>query len=113
MMDVTVFLREGAKFMATDRPDLWDAESAFEQLSSMFSYLAGVDESGEISTGGFALQKFIDLSSGDISYNLHRKILELNVFINERETSVHDWTTYSALNNIGLEVPDPFIDNDD
>jgi len=113
MMDVTRFLREGSKFMAADRPDIWDVDNAFDTLSHMFSYLAGLDESGEIGTGGFVLQKFIDIDNGDISYYLQRKILEFIVFEDENETTVMDWSHSSHLSNIGLDVPDPSIDNDD
>lgn len=99
--------------MAADRPDIWDISNAFESLSQMFSYLAGMDESGEIGTGGFVLQKFIDIETGDIAYFLQRKILEFIIFEDENETTVMDWSQSSKLSNIGLDIPDPSIDTDD
>lgn len=116
-MDVTRFLREGAKFMAADRPDIWTVDSAFDVLVKLFSDLAGQDGSGEIRVGGFALQKYVGTGDeeGLIEYNLHRQVLTFEIWEDENVTAVYDWTDCSALSNIGLDVPDPFdsdLDND-
>lgn len=115
MMNVTRFLREGARFMAADRPDLWNVEDAFDRLTQMFSYLVGVENSGEIGTAGFVLQKFVgvDDDEGVITWRLARNILTFEIFEEEGESLVSDWTDTSALSNIGLDIPDPSLDNDD
>lgn len=101
-MNVTKFLQESAKFMAHDRPDIWDADSAFKTLTSWFSHLAGEDEGGEISSGGFGLTKRD--SDGVIEYELHRKITQFCVYPEEEETSLFDWTTNGELVDVGLDL---------
>lgn len=112
-MDITRFLQEGSKFMAADRPDLWDQAEAFEKLVAMFSYLLDLEESGEVATGGIVLQKFFDEENDSVSWHLHRKILEFEIFQDESETALIDWTDESSLCNIGLDIPDQSFDIDD
>lgn len=103
-MDITKFLREGSKFLAADRPDIFDdIEDAFSTLSTAYSTLAGNDDDGEISFAGFVLQKFY--RDGVVEYHLHRRILEYQFFTDEDEVVLKNWTTCSALSNIGLDVP--------
>lgn len=104
-MNVSKFLQESARFMASDRPDLWTPDTAFAALSAWFSDLAGEDnEGGEISSGGFALTK--RNSDGVIEYELHRKITQFCIFEEEEETSLFDWTQGGHLVDIGLSLPE-------
>jgi hypothetical protein len=101
-MNVSKFLQESAKFMASDRPDLWTKEDAFDLLSTWFATLAGEEGGGEISTGGFALTKRED--DGYIEYELHRKIAQFCVFPEEEETSLFDWSSGGSLVDVGLDL---------
>lgn len=102
--------------MATDRPDIWNVSDAFFVLSGMFSYLAGLDGPGSTSCGGFSLYKYCNEEGEEleIEYALDRQVLTFTIF-DESETLLTDWTTESALSNIGLNVPefDPSLDDDD
>lgn len=111
-MDITRFLQEGAKFMAHDRPDIWNKETAFNSLTDMYSHLAGQDGDGQIDTGGFSLQKFDNTDDGIIEYHLHRKVLEFVYFEDENETLLTDWTDCSTMINIGLDIPKATFDED-
>ena len=103
-MNVTKFLRESARFMAKDRPDIWSQDSAFKTLTMWYSELAGMDDGGEISTGGFALTK--REYDGLIEYELHRKITQFTIFEEENVTDLMDWTTHGTLVDIGLDLED-------
>lgn len=109
-MDVSTFLQESSKFMSADRPDLWTQETAFKTLTEWFSHLAGDEDTGEISSGGFALTK--RMYDGVIEYELHRKIVQFNIFEDEdSQTSLFNWTDGGSLVDIGLNIPDDIPDD--
>ena len=103
-MNVTKFLRESARFMAKDRPDIWSERTAFETLTRWYADLMGETEDGEISTGGFALSK--REYDGIIEYELSRKVATFTIFQEENVTDIMDWTTNGTLVNIGLDLED-------
>ena len=91
--------------MAADRPDLWTVAEAFENLTAMFAYLAGLDESGVVTIGGFCLQKFYSPDDGAIEYQLQRQVLSMDIDMDEFDSFLYDYTGNSTLCNIGLDVP--------
>lgn len=104
-MDVSNFLKESARFMAADRPDIWNEESAFHTLVDWYSKLSDDEhENGEICSGGFGLSKRSE--DGLIEYELNRKITQFNIYQEEEETSVFDWTNGATVVDIGLDIPD-------
>lgn len=110
-MNVSTFLQKSAVYMAKDRPDIWSEKTAFEVLSQWFALLAGEDEGGEVSSGGFALTKRI-YEEGIWEYELHRKIVQLSIFEDEG-TSIFDWTTNGSIVDIGLNIQDEEIQSED
>lgn len=108
-MDITTFLRESAKIMAADRPDIWDEAEAFSALVAWHADLS--DDAlgdGEISSGGFSLSKrtYPQEDGGMIEYELNRKLITFDIFPEEEETSTFNWTTHGKLVDIGLDIPD-------
>lgn len=109
-MNVSNFLQQSAKFMSADRPDIWSVDTAFKTVTEWFSLLAGDDEGGEISSGGFAMTKRI--TDGVYEYELHRKVIQFTVFDDEG-TSIFDWTRGGTLVDVGLNIVDEEDDYDE
>jgi len=107
MVNLSEFIRAGALFMATDRPDIYTIEGATQDLTEWFSVLSGSEEDNiSMGTGGFVLSK--SCFDEEIEYLLTRNIITFTVFMEDHETSVFDWAQSGALTGqIDLNIPVP------
>src|SRR4051812_26094501 len=95
MNNFSTFTQEGARFMHTDRPDIFPTQQdAADRLSEWFSQLSAHDMEDDISpvavaSGGFELVRTSE--EGHDEYTLSRTILSFNTFAPEGESYVFDW----------------------
>lgn len=113
MDNFSIFVRAAARFMAADRPDIYNEDTAHRDLVTWYSELSSKDKPGSMGTGGFSLVKSVD-DEGDVYWMLSRHIVELSVFITETDSDVFDWTAESKLvGQVDLGVPVHEEEDDD
>lgn len=108
------FLRESARFLAKDRPDVYTEQSALSDLTEMMEHMRETDEPTWTSFASFLFVKHVE--DGDEGerveeWILTRKISSLAIFEPENEVSVFGHTDGSGTLKVGVDLPDP-LDQD-
>lgn len=90
------FLRENAKFMAADRPDIYNAESALADLISWYNHLDQSDDADYISSGGFTLSKEVSPDGHVVEYFFARLVSSAHIYVNDGDFDTFNWLSGSA-----------------
>lgn len=105
------FLRESAKFMALDRPDIYHNESlALHDISEMMEVMREANESTWTSFASFMLIRHVEHfdDNDDVEeWFLVRKISSLAIFPSEGEVQVFGHTKGSGTLKHGVDLVDP------
>lgn len=101
------WLQHTAVWMQQDRPDIYStAQEAFTDLHNHYDSMSEEEGSGWTAWGGFMLHKHEE--DGVVEWNLMKKITSLDIFIEEFEVSVTNWTKSSGTMSRGVEyLPAP------
>lgn len=88
-MNVIDFIRESAAFLVWDRPDLYDQETAVEELSSSIDTLREFPDKplSLISFSSYLMTRFVD--DGVEEFLLTRKLSSILLFEEEEECRVY------------------------
>lgn len=110
-MNMTDLFRESAVFMAKDRPDVYTAESAMEDLIRIHDDLAQYDGPAWCSFASYILFKHVE--EGMTEWNLTRKLSSASLFPEENTTLVYGHTDGSGVLSRSVELPSPLDDSQD
>src|SRR5690349_7285291 len=106
MTDAIKWMTETAKFMAKDRPDLYDDETeAFADLSKIYDAMADTEGPTWTSWAGFNLVKHEE--DGIVEWDFTKKISTCAIFVDEGVCDVYGWTSKSGTIKHGVELPSP------
>lgn len=111
-MNMTDLFREGAEFMARDRPDIYTVESAMEDLIRYHDDLAQHDGPGWCSFTDFVLFKHVE-EEEMIEWHLTRKLASATIFPQEEVARVYGHTKDSGTLTRQINLPDPLDDTED
>lgn len=105
-MNAIHFIRQTAEFMAKDRPDLYDVQTA---ISDLVKIMDGMREIGEATWTSFASYILIlTYEDDDIEdWNFTRKISSMTNFEEEEEMLVMGYTKDSGTFLHGVDLPLP------
>lgn len=104
------FLRETAKFMAKDRPDVYTEESALSELSGIMETMRSTNGPGWTTFASFMLFKHIEEfdDNEDVEeWFFMRRISSLAFFPSEEEVQVFGYTKSSGTLKYGVDLLDP------
>lgn len=104
------FLRESAKYMATDRPDLYTPESALGELSVTMDKMRDIDGPGWTTFASFMLFKHIEEfdDNEDVEeWFFMRRISSMAIFPSEGEVQVFGYTKGSGTLKHGVDLLGP------
>lgn len=94
--DMKSFIKKSAKFMAADRPDLWDKDKAKIALKRWIPFLK--DNGDFTGSGSFLVFLHIDHEEdgGGKQYSLVRSIYDVNIY-DDDDNYEFDWIKGSAV----------------
>lgn len=99
------FLRQTAEFMAKDRPDIYDVQTAITDLVNMMDKMRERKESTWTSFASYILM--LHYEGDDVEeWNLTRKVSSLTIFEEEEEVLVLGYTKGSGVLKYGVDLAD-------
>lgn len=105
-VNIIDWLRETARYMRADRPDLYESEEeALEDLSQIYHSLGDYDYPCWSAWAGFFLHKWTE--DGLTEWTFTKKISEAAVFPEEGKIKVYGWTASSGTLKTGVNLPSP------
>lgn len=110
-MNMTDLFRESAIFMAKDRPDIYTAQSAMEDLIRIHDDMAQYEDSGWSSFASYIL--FKNVEDGVTEWYLTRKLSSAILFPEENEARVYSHTHHGGGAVSALDLPDVLDDSQD
>lgn len=105
-MNVIDFLAATADYLVTDRPDIYDKETAVEELSCAMDALREYDDKpvATMSFSSYLLTRIVE-EEGLEEFILSRKVASLGLFLPEE-----DCRAYSHIE--GINLPHVLLDED-
>jgi hypothetical protein len=104
------FLRSTAEFMAKDRPDIYDVQTAITDLVTMMDKMRGMGEPTWTSFASYILM--LHYEGDDVEeWNFTRKVSSLTIFEEEGEVLVVGYTKNSGALKYGVDLPDVLDDD--
>lgn len=110
-MNVIDWLKESAKYMAVDRPDIYSTETALRDLSNYVELLRQVDlPYNWVSFSSYVLLRHVD--DGIEEFDLVRKLSSVSLFPEEEINLVFSHTGLSNTLKTGVNLPSPLDDSE-
>jgi hypothetical protein len=103
-MNVIDFLRESAKFLALDRPDLYTEETAMDELDRIMNQMRDIPGSGATSFTDYYLLRYTE--EGLEEWDLVRKLSSVVSYDDEPGVWVCSFTHGSEALKHGINLPD-------
>lgn len=104
MTNIIDFMRESAKFMASDRPDVYTPESALDELSQMMVRMREQDDDGITGFASYMLIRHIE--DGLEEWDLVRKLSTAVIDYDDPEAMVYSHTKNSGVLTTNINLPD-------
>lgn len=104
MTNIIDFMRESAKFMAADRPDVYTPESALDDLSQMMIRMRDQGGDGISSFASYMLIRHEE--DGLEEWDLVRKLSTAVIDYDDPEAMVYSHTKNSGVLTSSINLPD-------
>lgn len=112
-LNVIDWLRETGAWIAKDRPDIYDAEGAVEELSEFMDVMRNTPGDGLTSFGDYMLIRHYDEENDIEEWDLVRKISSVVNYFGDGEVWVAGYTEESQTVVPGVNLPDASLDLDE
>lgn len=108
-MNVIDWMRESARYMAADRPDIYTPATACTELFRYVEFLRKLDMPFNwVSFSSYILIRQMD--DGVEEFDLTRKLSSVSLFPEEEDVLVFSHTSLSKTLSVGVNLPSPLDD---